>query len=154
MRKVLALFLIVAIGATLSCAGGLYEQQGKQVQGLHGHEEKKHPGLEPYSPSQIEWLVMLLNSQFRTQGNLPPFFDYDSQDPETVIIYWHLPAREIADAESIMLAQSRTQSMRGHVRMIAEHYRWDWVKVREEAVSATRKWSFRGWSDGTISKGP
>lgn len=153
MRKILALLLIVVVGATLSCAGGRYGQQAKDHPGLHGQEEKKHPGSEPYSPSKIEWLVMLLNSHFRTEGMVPPvhafFFDYDSHDPETVIIcFSYLPCGKPSEGESNdRLFELLRQSMRDRVSMIAEHYGWDWVKIREEAVSETRKWNFRGSSN-------
>lgn len=75
MRKVLAMFLIVAVGATLYWAGGLYGQQ-----------DKKFSPEDPYPLTRLEYLALWLTAYYRPEQN----------DSETITsVYFAIPPETI-----------------------------------------------------------
>ena len=87
------------------------------------------PGLTPYTPTQIEWLALAVNSQLRQDFSADRTFSMSvfQLDHETLLIfvrYYSTVNREIMN--------STIDSARKIIMITAKSYGWDnWVKIRE-----------------------
>lgn len=90
---------------------------------------KPPPGLQPYHPTRIEWLSLVLNSQLRQDATTDSPFSLNivNSDHETILIfvrYHPSVSREIMNM-AIETAREVTS-------ITAKSYGWDkWVKIKE-----------------------
>ena len=87
------------------------------------------PGLRPYTPTQVEWLALAVNSQLRhdPSADSPYSLAVVQSDHETLLIFvrYHPTVnREIMN--------SSIDTAREVIMITAKSYGWDkWVKIRE-----------------------
>jgi hypothetical protein len=87
------------------------------------------PGLRPYTPTQIEWLALTVNSQLRQDASVdsPYSLAVVQSNHETLLIlvrYDPTVNREIMN--------STINAAREVIMTTAKSYGWDkWVKIRE-----------------------
>jgi hypothetical protein len=88
------------------------------------------PGLTPYTPTKIEWLALVVNSQLRqdASADVPFSLSVVQSDHETLVIFvrYHPTVnREI---------MNRTiETAREVIKSTAKSYGWDkWVTIREQ----------------------
>lgn len=87
------------------------------------------PGLTQYTPTQIEWLALIMNSQLREHPSIesPYSLDIVQMDHETLLIFvrYHPTVNREIMNRSINTA-------REVIMMTAKSYGWNnWVKIRE-----------------------
>ena len=86
-------------------------------------------GLTPYTPTQIEWLALTVNSQLRHEATADNPYDLSvvQEDHETLLIvirYHPTVNREMMNRI--------IDTAREAIRSTAKRYGWDkWVKIRE-----------------------
>lgn len=99
------------------------------VSSAQGQQAPNRPGLMPYTPTQIEWLALTVNSQLRQDASVdnPYSLNVVQADHETLLIFVrYLPTvnREIMN--------SAIDTARQVIMITAKGYGWDkWVKIRE-----------------------
>ncbi len=120
-------FLIALIFAIVYLAG---PQRGAVVVSFASEQQTPNqPGFTPYTPTKIEWLALVLNSQLRQDSNSDSLFTLSvvETDHETLLIFVrYLPNvnREIMN--------SAIDTARQVIMITAKKYGWDkWVKIRE-----------------------
>lgn len=93
---------------------------------------EKAPGFEDYTPSRLEWLVVMLNSLAQYLNTLPgeriEFAYIPGEDGKTIIlrIRYHsdLPPEVLKTIED----SAKTFAM-----SIAQNYKWDsWIKIKTQ----------------------
>lgn len=87
------------------------------------------PGLQPYAPSRIEWLALLLNSQLRQDATVdsPYSLAIVNTDHETILIFVRYQPN--VDREILNTA---VETAREVIQITAKSYGWEkWVKVKE-----------------------
>ena len=115
MRRYLVLSILVLI---LPLASSAQAQQTPD-----------RPGLRPYTPTQIEWLALTVNSQLRQDASIdsPYSLAVVQSNHETLLIlvrYDPTVNREIMN--------STINAAREVIMTTAKSYGWDkWVKIRE-----------------------
>lgn len=88
------------------------------------------PGLEPYTPTRIDWLTTTLQADLRddelqTNGF---YLQITSPDQETILIYVVYESTVNREAMNITIDAARQA-----IQMAAKRYGWDkWVRIREE----------------------
>ena len=96
--------------------------------------EKRSPGLQPFTPTRIDWLVTHLQANLREDLTEEKNFNLNisSSDPETVVIYVrYLPTvdRKIMNLD--------IDTARKVIHVVAQTYGWDgWVKIKEDVEPA------------------
>ena len=122
-RKLFSAVIIVALVITSYQSGGRAHAQAKLA-----------PGLEPYTPTRIEWLTMDLEASNRVElsSETGCSLDYATADSDTVTIFVrHLPT---ADRRIINMAVDTARKL---ITSSAKRYGWDgWVRVREDIEMA------------------
>lgn len=98
----------------------------------HNRSEQQTPnraGLAPYTPTQIEWLALIVNSYLRHEATADNPYDLSvvQEDHETLLIvvrYHPTLNREMMNGI--------IDSAREAIRSRAKSYGWDkWIKIRE-----------------------
>lgn len=123
MRRYLVLSILVLILPLVSSA------QAQQT--------PDRPGLRPYTPTQIEWLALTVNSQLRQDASVdsPYSLAVVQSNHETLLIlvrYDPTVNREIMN--------STINAAREVIMTTAKSYGWDeWVKIRERVEMYTPK---------------
>ena len=123
MRRYLVLSILVLISLLASSA------QAQQT--------PDRPGLRPYTPTQIEWLALTVNSQLRQDASVdsPYSLAVVQSNHETLLIlvrYDPTVNREIMN--------STINAAREVIMTTAKSYGWDeWVKIRERVEMYTLK---------------
>ena len=88
-----------------------------------------YPGLTPYTPTKIEWLALVVNSQLRQAPTHEGLYSLDvvQWDHETLLIsvrYRPTVGRAVLDRS--------VETAREAILSTARRYGWDnWVKIRE-----------------------
>ena len=87
------------------------------------------PGMQPYTPTRLEWLVVVLNSRHRTEGTDYRLF-YNAQNPDTVkyVIFYtkDLTAEKLIEAEKLGEA---------YIKGTAQSFGWEnWVKAEKDIL--------------------
>jgi hypothetical protein len=96
--------------------------------------QKRSPGLQPFTPTRIDWLVTYLQASLREDLTEEKNFNLNisSSDPETVVIYVrYFPTvdRKIMNAD--------IDTARKVIHVVAQTYGWDgWVKIKEDVELA------------------
>ena len=102
----------------------------------YARPQTKSPGLQPFTPTRIDWLTTTLQASLRsdelyTEGFL---LDITSRDPETVLIYVRYRANVNREAMNISIDVAREV-----IQTTTKRYGWDsWVKVREDVQLAEK----------------
>lgn len=95
------------------------------------------PGLASYTPTRIEWLAVVINSQVRRDmsGDNSFMLSVVNSDHETLLIFVrYLPT---VNREVMNMAIDNTREV---IMITARGYGWDkWVKVKERVEMATLK---------------
>jgi len=94
-----------------------------------GQQTPNRPGLTPYTPTQIEWLALMMNSQLREHPSIdsPYSLDIVQMNHETLLIF--VRYAPTVNRESM---NRRINTAREVIMMTAKSYGWDnWVKIRE-----------------------
>ncbi|MCZ6704166.1 MAG: hypothetical protein O6940_14145 [Ignavibacteria bacterium] len=93
-------------------------------------------GWEPYTPTKIDWLSVVLNASNRIDWgyNFGYSLDFIVQERNTILIY--VRYRPNVDRE---LMNNTIETSRRVIKITAKSYGWDkWIKVRED-VKMTKK---------------
>jgi hypothetical protein len=117
MKKTL---LLVSVSASIAISSVALAQQGNAY----------HPGLEPFTPTRIDWLSTQLEASLRTENlREDGFFMHVVQSgPETVTIYVRYLPTVNREAMNLMI-----DSARKVIAINAKSYGWDgWLKVNED----------------------
>jgi|SRR5215469_11616099 len=91
---------------------------------------QKSPGLQPFTPTRIDWLALRLQAALREDETDTTGFQLDigTDDPETILIY----VRHLSDVnrEAMNIAIDDARKMIG---ITAKEYGWErWVKIKED----------------------
>ena len=100
----------------------------------HAQPKKLPPGLQPFTPTRIDWLVTTLQASLRDDEMQTTNFQLliTSPDPETILIY----VRYLPDVNRAVM-NSEIDTARQVIQITAKSYGWDkWVKVREDVQFA------------------
>lgn len=92
--------------------------------------QKLPPGLQPFTPTRIDWLVTTLQASLRDDEMQTRNFQLliTSPDPETILIH----VRYLPDVNRAAM-NSEIDTARQVIQITAKSYGWDkWVKVRED----------------------
>lgn len=95
------------------------------------------PGLQPYTPTRIEWLALLCNDQLRQDASVDFPFNLNivQKDHETLLIlvqYQPNVNREIMN--------NAIDTARKVIMITAKSYGWDkWLKIKERVEMVTPK---------------
>ena len=87
------------------------------------------PGLTQYTPTQIEWLALIVNSQLREHPSIdsPYSLDIVQMDYETLLIFVRYYPKVNRERMNRSINTAREVIM-----ITAKSYGWDnWVKIRE-----------------------
>ena len=97
----------------------------------NGNEQQtsNRPGLTSYTPTKIEWLALVVNSQLRqdSSADRPFFLSVVQVDHETLLIFvrYHPTVNQ-------EMMNSTINNARDVILIAAKSYGWDkWVKIRE-----------------------
>jgi hypothetical protein len=111
------------------CSTSVCKIQRDAGENRNEQQTPNRPGLTPYTPTQIEWLALIMRAGLRQDASTdhPYSLDIIRVDHETLLIvvrYQPTVNREI---------MSRTiDTAREAIRSTAKSYGWDkWVKIRE-----------------------
>jgi hypothetical protein len=91
----------------------------------------KSPGSEPYTPTKLEWLDLVLNvnhsvDEFDRQG-YSISYGVDSMTDTVVILVYYFEKVNRQDMNDMI------NLVRTHVKETVERYGWDsWIKIREK----------------------
>ena len=88
------------------------------------------PGLQPFTPTSIDWLTTTLQASLRQEAMSSDGFALQiaSPDPETILIYVRYTPHVNRKAMN-----SSIHTARQVIGIIAKRYGWDgWVRVRED----------------------
>jgi len=102
-------------------------------------QRKLSPGLESYTPTKMEWLIMDLQANGRTYliSDSEYSLDYlNSTDAETVTIF--VRYRPNINREGMNIAIDTAKYV---IQSTAKRHKWDdWVKIREDVqMSSSRQ---------------
>ncbi len=96
------------------------------------------PGLAPYTPTEGEWLALVIRAGLRREASpdQPYSIDIVLADPETIQIVVRYQSTANRDKMNQTIAAAKEA-----IRSTARSYGWDkWVKIRESVeMSAARK---------------
>lgn len=109
--------------AALSVFVSLFVSAHGQVQGLP-------PGLQPFTPTRIDWLTTTLQASLREEALQTYGYQLEiaESDPETILIY----VRYTPDAKREFMNMS-VDTARKVIQTTAQSYGWEkWVKIRED----------------------
>ncbi len=92
--------------------------------------QAQNPGLEPYIPSRIEWLTLLLNSQLRhTMTTEYPYnLEIINTNQETLLIF-------VVYGPNMdrRIMNNAIDTAREVIQITVKNYGWDnWVKIKEQ----------------------
>ena len=99
-----------------------------------GQSTEQRPGLQPYTPTRIEWLALLCNDQLRQDATTESPFTLSvvQSDHETLLIFVRYGAN--TDRQIMNLSIDTARKV---IATTAKSYGWDrWVKVRESVELA------------------
>jgi hypothetical protein len=100
----------------------------------HAVPQKTSPGMEPFTPVRIDWLVTTLQANLRESRLDDKKFTLNitASDPETVDIYVrYLPT---VDRRTMNLS---IETARKLILIKSKSYGWDgWVKIKEDVEPA------------------
>jgi hypothetical protein len=100
----------------------------------HAMPQKSSPGLEPFTPTRIDWLVTALEANLRQEVTKEKNYTLDitASDPETVLIQVrYLPTVDRKDMNMAIDTARKITNMRAKI------YGWDsWIKITEEVEPA------------------
>lgn len=89
------------------------------------------PGLEPYTPTKIEWMTLECQSALRQYDTLEGsgyFLDITSPDSETVLIYVRHTPQVVREEMNTSIDGARKV-----IQIIAKRHGWEgWIKVKED----------------------
>jgi hypothetical protein len=94
-----------------------------------GQQTPNRPGLAPYTPTQIEWLALMMNSQLREHPSIdsPYSLDIVQMNHETLLIF--VRYAPTVNRESMNRSINTAREV---IMMTAKSYGWDnWVKILE-----------------------
>lgn len=94
-----------------------------------GQQTPNRPGLTPYTPTQIEWLALMMNSQLREHPSIdsPYSLDIVQMNHETLLIF--VRYAPTVNRESMNRSINTAREV---IMMTAKSYGWDnWVKILE-----------------------
>jgi len=123
-----------------ACVGGECKvERDEQAVREHRSEPQtpKRPGLTPYTPTSIEWLVLTANAQLQEQASAdrPYSLHVVEADPETLAIV----ARHQPGASREQIARS-IAAARQAIMSTAKRHGWDaWIKIQERVEPAPVK---------------
>jgi hypothetical protein len=89
----------------------------------------KFPGLEPYMPTQLEWLALNLNARnaYRNIVYDGFAFSYSAADPDTIVlVVGYLP--NVDRAKMNISVESARRAIEEQKKV----YNWNWVQTKEE----------------------
>jgi hypothetical protein len=124
LRKVAAckgVWKYLAVAVLSACASVLVY--------ANSQTQKLSPGLQPFTPTRIDWLTTTLQASLRdevldTNGYT---LQIANPDPETILIYVRYRASVNREAMNIFIDTAREV-----IQITAKSYGWEnWVKVRE-----------------------
>ena len=95
----------------------------------HAEPVQSKPGLQPYVPNRIEWLVLVLNSQLRQDLTVESQYGLGivNTDHETILIL--VRYRPNVDREILNMA---VETAREVTQLTAKSYGWGkWLKIKE-----------------------
>jgi len=90
--------------------------------------KRRSPGTEPYTPTKLEWLAVILNAT--RDNNLAGdnfLIWYSTSGDDTIEIF----VQYAPDVRREWMNQM-VEKYRGEVETVARNYGWNWVKVREK----------------------
>jgi hypothetical protein len=94
------------------------------------------PGLQPFTPTRIDWLTTTLQASLRqeaidTDGYL---IEITTPNPDTILIYVRYTPKVNRQAMNISIEAARQA-----IQITVKKYGWDdWVKIRENIQQAER----------------
>ena len=100
---------------------------------------EKAPGFEDYTPSRLEWLVVMLNS-FIPYVNMLPGEDIEyayvpADDGKTIVLYVKHSAD--VDAENVKALEDNAKRF---AMDIAKNYKWDsWIEIQTQFKELKRE---------------
>jgi hypothetical protein len=122
--KLLALLLVFAF-LLVVCVLRATQPRMVSAQG------KVSPGLEPYTPTKIEWMTLECQAALQDYYSLEGsgyFLDITSPDSETVLIYVRYTPQVIREAMN-----SSIESAHKVIQTIAKRHGWEgWIKIKED----------------------
>ena len=120
MKKYVTVAALLAFVSALVCARLL--------------PEKNSPGLQPYTPTRIEWLAVTLQAALREDATeeKPFMLNIVVLDSETVLIH----VRYLPTVDRKVMNMS-IDTARKVIHITASSFGWDdWVKIKEDVESA------------------
>lgn len=99
---------------------------------------EKVPGFEEYTPSRIEWLVVMLNSYIQYINIFGDHFNYlyvTGDDGKTIVLMIRHP--NDASPEHLKEAENLGKAF---ARDIAKKYKWDsWLEIKTDFNPVEKK---------------
>ena len=93
---------------------------------------EKAPGFEEYTPSRLEWLSVMLNSNipFLTFPNIEYLFLPGPEGKSLKLLVIHGKEMDIETVNTVI------EQIKKHALGIAKLYKWDsWLEIQEEISS-------------------
>jgi len=120
--------LIIAGTLAMGFVGG---RLGNSPEIVHAQATHLPPGLEPYTPTKIEWLTLECQAELRDYSSLEGggySIDIANPDFETIVIYVQYTPNVIREAMNAGIDGARKV-----IEMKAKWHGWEtWVKVKEQ----------------------
>ncbi|MDM0018174.1 hypothetical protein [Variovorax saccharolyticus] len=94
------------------------------------------PGLQPYTPTRIEWLEVVCNGQLRAErtSERPYSLSIVQSDHETLLIFVrYVPSMSGTDRTNM---NRDIDTAREVIKITAKSFGWDkWLKVKEDVLA-------------------
>ena len=114
---------------TKACSDNQCREDREEVAPTETQPTRSRPGVTPYTPTEGEWLALLMRAGLRREAtpDHPYSLDIVLADPQTIqIVVRHAST---LDRNSLNKA---IETARESIRSTARSYGWDkWVKIRE-----------------------
>ncbi len=123
---------------TKACSDNQCREDREEVAATETQQSSSRPGVTPYTPTEGEWLALLMRAGLRREATSdhPYSLDIVLADPQTIQIV----VRHASTLDRNKLNKA-IESARESIKSTARSYGWDkWVKIREtvEVYSAKK----------------
>ena len=114
---------------TKACSDNQCREDREEVATTETQPTRSRPGVTPYTPTEGEWLALLMRAGLRREAtpDHPYSLDIVLADPQTLQIV----VRHVSTLDRNTLNKT-IETAREAIRSTARSYGWDkWVKIRE-----------------------
>ncbi len=116
---------LAALAVFALCTGALFTWRN-----IAYAQRKIPPGLEPYTPTRIEWLIVELQANYRVELSSETGYSLDYVSPDNVTVLILVQHTPDADRRIINMAVDTARRL---VEMDLKSRGWqNWVRLRED----------------------